>query len=399
MDMMALEDLDLKQKKVLVRVDFNVPLDKSGKITDSTRIKESLPTIQYILKNKGSVILMSHLGRPKGKKNPEFSLAPCVPVLSEFLRVPVKFVKDCIGPEVDQAVSELKTGEVLLLDNLRFYAAEEEPEKDPSFAKKLASYGDVYVNDAFGTAHRKHSSTAVIAEYFPSKAAAGLLMQKEVTALRSLLSNPSQPFYVLIGGAKVSSKMGVLTSLLDKARSFFIGGGMAYTFLKAQGYEVGDSILEMDLIETAKEFLSKCQRKNINIFLPVDLWVAKEFSNESDKRKIEVAQGVPQGWQGMDIGPQTLYNWEAELKKASTIFWNGPVGVFEFENFSNGTFSLARFLSSLPSKRIVGGGDSVAAISQLGLSQQFTHVSTGGGASLEFIEYGHLPGIDALAKK
>jgi phosphoglycerate kinase len=395
---LQLQDLDLQGKKVLVRVDFNVPLNKEGSVSDDTRIRESLPTIQYILRSGGSVILMSHLGRPKGAPDPQFSLAPCATVLSQLLGLPVLLAADCIGEKVEKMARDLKPGQVLLLENLRFHAAEEKPSLDSTFAKKLASLGDIYVNDAFGTAHRTHSSTVTIAQYFPGKAAAGFLMQKEVDFLSSLL-NPKRPFYAMIGGAKISTKMGVLKSLLSKADGIFIGGGMAFTFYLSQGIQIGNSIHEDDQIPVADEFLKECAEKKVPCWLPKDLIIADAFRDDAQSKCIAASQGIPNGWQGMDIGPQTLEEWNKALENAATLFWNGPLGVFEFPHFAKGTEQIAKRLSSLKAITIVGGGDSVAAINRLGLVSFFTHVSTGGGASLEFIEYGHLPGIDALSEK
>ncbi len=395
---LQLQDLDLKGKKVLVRVDFNVPLNKDGSVVDDTRIRASLPTIQYILKSGGSAILMSHLGRPKEGPDPQFSLAPCAKALSKLLGMPVEMAKDCIGEKVEKIARDLKPGQVLLLENLRFHPAEEKPSLDPTFAKKLATLGDVYVNDAFGTAHRMHSSTAAIAQYLPGKSAAGFLMQKEINFLSSLLS-PKRPFFAIVGGAKISTKMGVLKSLLSKADGIFIGGGMAFTFYLAQGVKIGNSIHEDDQIPVAAEFLKECAEKKIPCWLPKDLIITDAFHDNAQSKCIIASQGIPDGWQGMDIGPQTLEEWSKALKNATTIFWNGPLGVFEFPHFAKGTEQIAKTLSSLKAITVVGGGDSVAAINRLGLISSFTHVSTGGGASLEFIEYGHLPGIDALSDK
>lgn len=386
---MKIQDLPITGKKVLVRVDFNVPFDKQGAISDDTRIREALPTIQYILDNGGSVILMSHLGRPEGKKDQKFTLKPCAEQLAQLLNQEVKMAPDCIGAEVEKMVKELRPKEVLLLENLRFYPAEEKPEKDPEFAKKLAQLGDIYINDAFGTAHRAHSSTATIAQYFKGKCGAGFLLQKEIDFLGRHFSDPKHPFYAVIGGAKVSSKLGVLKSLLGKVDALFIGGGMAFTYLKAQGLQIGNSLCENDLLEDAKKLL-----ESNKIFLPIDLVIAKE----SEMKVIETSQGIPDGWQGMDIGPETAKLWGKELQKAKMVFWNGPLGVFENPNFANGTHSMAETLAHLNAVTIAGGGDSVAAINQAGLSQKFSHISTGGGACLEYIEFGHLPGIDALSK-
>jgi len=397
MQKLRLKDLDVKGEKVLIRVDFNVPLSNEGAITDDTRIREALPSIQHVIRHGGIVILMSHLGRPKGKKEPKYSLAPCQKKLSELLGQPVYFVEDCIGPEVEKKVMQLKPGDILLLENLRFYPAEEDPSIDPTFAEKLARLGDLYVNDAFGTAHRKHSSTTLVADYFPKRAATGFLMEKELHYLSELLLTPKRPFYAIIGGAKVSTKIGVLRALLDKVDHLFIGGAMAYTFFHLLGISMGDSPVELDCLEEAKLFLEASRKKNIRLSLPKDLTIAKHFSNDAESQVISSEKGIPPGWQGMDIGPRTLEEWTIALQKAATLFWNGPVGVFEFPNFSNGTFALAKAIAQLPAITVVGGGDSVAAISSLGITGDFDHISTGGGASLEFIELGHLVGIDALS--
>jgi phosphoglycerate kinase len=397
--MLTLQDLELRGKKVLMRVDFNVPLNKDGSIKDNTRLKESLPSIAYILKAGGSVILMSHLGRPGGHKDPHLSLAPCAKELSQLLKIPVQMAKDCIGEEVSKQARNLKPKEVLLLENLRFYQAEENPSLDPLFAKQLASLADIYVNDAFGTAHRNHSSTCAIASYFPGKAAAGLLLQKEIHALESLVMHPKRPFYALIGGAKISTKLGVLKALVSKTDALFVGGAMAFTFFKAQGIKIGSSPHEDDQLEAASNLIDLCKEKQIPLHLPTDLVIANAFTNEAATQIISAPKGIPEGWEGMDIGPATCKNWSLALKDAATIFWNGPFGVFEFPHFSQGTRSIADTLSSLKAITIVGGGDSVAAINQWGLAPHFTHVSTGGGAALEYIEYGHLPGIDSLSKK
>lgn len=393
-----IQDLDLQGKKVLVRVDFNVPLNKDGSIADDTRIRESLPSIQHILQTGGVAILMSHLGRPKGAPDSQFSLAPCAKALSKSLGIPVIMAEDCVGEKVEKMARDLKPGQVLLLENLRFHPAEEKPSLDPTFAKKLASLGDLYVNDAFGTAHRSHSSTAIIAQHFPGKSAAGFLMQKEINFLSSLL-HPKQPFYAIIGGAKISTKIGVLKSLLSKVESIFIGGGMSFTFFLAQGFKIGNSIHEDEQIPAASEFLKECNERKIPCRLPKDLIIANAFADDAPSQCILASQGIPDGWQGMDIGPQTVEEWSKSLQNAATIFWNGPLGVFEFPHFAKGTEQIAKTLSSLSATTVVGGGDSVAAINRLGLAPSFSHVSTGGGASLEFIEYGHLPGIDALSDK
>jgi phosphoglycerate kinase len=341
---------------------------------------------------------MSHLGRPKNK-TPKLSLAPCAKRLSELLKIPVIMAPDCIGPAVEKMAKDLKPGHVMLLENLRFYEAEENPEKDPSFAKKLASLGDIYVNDAFGTAHRKHSSTYTIAKYFPQKALAGFLLEKEISYLGSYLTKPKKPFFAIIGGAKISSKIGVISKLTDKVDELFIGGGMAYTFFKAQGIEMGSSIVEEGEISTVKEILKKCAEKKIKINLPLDLVVADDFKNDAHTKIVSTSENILPPFQGMDIGPKTVDLWSKKLKTAGTIFWNGPLGVFEMPNFAKGTNMIAKALAGSSAITIVGGGDSVSAINHLQLQNKFTHLSTGGGASLEYIEYGTLPGIEALSDK
>jgi len=394
---MSLSDLPIAGKKVLVRVDFNVPLDPKGNILDDTRIKAALPTIQYILDQGASPILMSHLGRPKGEKNPKLSLAVCAERLKSLLGQKVEIAPDCIGEKVEKLAKGLKPGQILLLENLRFNPGEENPESDPSFASSLAKLGDFYVNDAFGTAHRAHSSTVTIAQYFVGKRAPGLLMQKEIDFLDSAFAAPKRPFYAIIGGAKVSTKLEVLKSLLEKVDALFIGGGMAYTFLKAQGFEISDSLVEDQLLPFAKEFLELSEKKKIPVFLPKDFVVADAFSNNANKKIVLSASGIPPGFQGLDIGPITRTEWANTLKAAQLVFWNGPLGVFEFSNFSEGTHSIAITVADLDAITIVGGGDSVAAINQLKIAKQFSHISTGGGACLEYIQYGHLPGIDAIS--
>jgi phosphoglycerate kinase len=395
---LTLQDLSLKNQRALVRVDFNVPLNPAGEIADDTRIKEVLPTIDYIAKAGGKIILMSHLGRPKGKRDPQFSLAVCAKRLSELLGRAVRFAPDCIGPEVEMMAAALQPGELLLLENLRFYAAEEKPLLDPTFAESLAKLGDLFINDAFGAAHREHSSTATIARFFPGKAAAGLLLQKEIAFLGNLAMEPRHPFYALVGGSKISTKMGVLKSLLEKVDGMFVGGGMAYTFFKAQGLSIGDSIFEEAQIEEARAFLQLSTQRKVALHLPVDIVIADRFSNEAEARVVLAKEGIPAGWQGVDIGPKTREAWSAALQNAATIFWNGPFGVFEFPRFAEGTNAIAKTLATLKkATTVVGGGDSVSAVNNLGLAKEFSHVSTGGGASLELIELGHLPGIDSLS--
>lgn len=397
---LLIKDLKINGKKVLMRVDFNVPLDKEGKITDDTRIRAALPSINHVLDYGGSLILMSHLGRPKGKQSTEFSLAPCAKRLSELLNRPVLIAPDCVGPAVEKMAEHLQTGQILMLENLRFHEAEEKPEIDPEFAKRLAKLADLFVNDAFGAAHRKHSSTVMVAQEFPEKAAAGFLMEKEITFLGELLSNPERPFCALIGGSKISSKIGVLKALIQKVDTLLIGGGMAYTFLKAQGIPIGNSIHEDDFLELAKEVIQGCKQKKVILQLPVDLVVADKIDENAETRLISVeVEGIPEGFEGVDIGPKTKELFTKYLQEAKTIFWNGPVGVFELPKFAEGTNAIAKVIADLPAKKIVGGGDSVAAVQQLNLAEKMTYISTGGGASLEYIEFGTLPGIEALSDK
>jgi len=396
--MKTVRDFDVAGKKVLMRVDFNVPLDKEGHITDDTRIRLTLPTIAYLLEKGARVILMSHLGRPEKKNDPKCTLQPCAHRLAQLLKKPVRLSADCIGAEVEKEAASLQDGEVLLLENLRFHKAEEKPELDPSFAQSLAKLGDIYINDAFGSAHRKHSSTYTIPSFFPGAKGAGFLMEKEVKTLTALLTEPKRPFYAVIGGAKIGSKIGVLQALLDRVDALFIGGGMAYTFMKASGIEIGDSICEEDGIPTAKKIVAAAEKKGIPLYFPLDFIIADAFAADAKSRCVLAEEGIPSGWQGMDIGPKTLEQWKEELSGAGTIFWNGPVGVFEFPRFAEGTSTLAKCISETKALTVVGGGDSVAAIENLGISKNFTHISTGGGASLEFIEFGGLPGVDALVK-
>ncbi len=388
----SVRDLPLEGKRVLLRVDFNVPMDPEGRITDDTRIRASLPTIEYILSHGASIVLMSHLGRPK-KKDPHLSLAPCAKRLSALLKRPVMMAPDSVGPLVEKKVEAMEKGDLIMLENLRFYEGEENPEKDPSFVSALSRLGDVYVNDAFGTAHRAHASTCVIAKYFPGKSAAGFLMEKEIEQLSYLLENPERPFYAILGGSKVSTKVGVIKHLLDRLDALFLGGAMAFTFLKAQGIEIGASLFEEEEIKIAREILAKKQK----IFLPIDFVIADQINETAIKKVALASEGIPAGWIGVDIGPQTVKSWSKELMNAKTVFWNGPLGVFEVAPFAKGTHEIALALSHSSAKVTVGGGDSVAAIHQMGLEKKFAHLSTGGGASLEFLEFGHLPGIDALS--
>jgi phosphoglycerate kinase len=390
MNKKTVRDIDVAGKRVLVRVDFNVPLEK-GQVTDDTRIRAALPTIRYLIDHRARVILMSHLGRPKGGPSDDLRLEPVARRLSELLGQEVHYVRDCIGPEVEAAVQALGEGEVLLLENLRFHPEEEK--NDPAFAAQLAKLGDVYVNDAFGAAHRAHASTAGIAQYLP--AVAGFLMEKELTFLGKALESPERPFITILGGAKISDKIGVIRNLLSRVDRLLIGGGMANTFLKAMGYEMGDSLVEMESLDVARELLQAAGDK---LRLPVDVVIADRFDNDAERRVVKV-DAVPAGWRVLDIGPETVAAFRAELANAKTVVWNGPMGVFEFPNFAAGTFAIAETLASLPATTIVGGGDSVAAVQKAGVAYQITHISTGGGASLEFLEGRTLPGVAALLDK
>jgi phosphoglycerate kinase len=394
---LSIRDLLIHGKQVIMRVDFNVPLDRNCRITDDTRISSALHSIKYVLEQGGSLVLMSHLGRPKGKKIPEYSLKPVAELLSKMLGQEVILAPDCIGPEVQKMAQSLKQGQVMLLENLRFHDAEEHPEEDPSFAKQLAELGDLYVNDAFGTAHRSHSSTVAITSYFPGKSAAGFLLEKEIQFLGSAVLNPKRPFYAIIGGAKISSKIGVLRSLLTKVDGIFIGGGMAYTFFKAQGIEVGKSLHEDDLIPEAQKVMEQAKELGVDLFLPVDNVVADRLSDDAAIQVIPASEGIPLGEMGVDIGPHTIDLFSSKLKNAKTVLWNGPLGVFEVSEFSKGTKAIARTLANIDAVTIVGGGDSTSAIHSVGYADRISHISTGGGASLEYIEYGKLPAIEALA--
>jgi len=383
-------DLDVKGKRVLVRVDFNVPI-KDGKVTDDTRITAALPTIQYLLDNGAAVILCSHLGRPKEGPDPAYSMKPVAEHLATLISAPVKFAEDCIGPVAEKAAAELKPGEVLVLENTRFHP--EETKNDPAMAKALASLADLYVNDAFGSAHRAHASTAGVAEYLPS--AAGFLMEKEIRYLGNAIADPVRPFVAILGGAKISDKIGVINNLLSKADKILIGGGMANTFLAAKGYQMGDSLVEAEVIDQAKELLEKSAGK---LVLPVDLVIADAFDAEANMKVIPVGD-VPAGWRVLDIGPETVKAFGAEIASAGTVVWNGPMGVFEFPRFAEGTYGVAKAVANSKAISIIGGGDSVAAINQSGLSDKITHISTGGGASLEMLEGLELPGVALLSEK
>jgi phosphoglycerate kinase len=391
MDKKTVRDLDFAGKRALVRVDFNVPLD-GGKVTDDTRIRASLPTIQYLIDKGAKVILMSHLGRPKGKPKPEFSLGPAAMRLGELLGQPVMLAMDCVGPVAESAVNMLKPGDVLLLENLRFHAEEEA--NDPGFAQKLAALGDIYVNDAFGSAHRAHASTEGVAHYLP--AAGGFLMERELAYLGRALENPRRPFVAILGGAKVSDKIKVIDNLLGKVDRLLIGGGMANTFLKAQGLAVGDSLVEDESLDIAKQLMARGGDK---LVLPTDAVVADAFDPNAKSRVVAV-KAVPAGWRILDIGPDTVKRFKAALVGARTVVWNGPMGVFEFPRFAEGTRAIAKALAELSdATTVIGGGDSAAAVEQAGLADRMTHISTGGGASLEFLEGQVLPGVAALMDK
>lgn len=388
----TVKDINVIGKKVLVRCDFNVPIDKeNGTITDNRRIRAALPTINYLLSNNAKVILCSHLGRPKGEFNEKYSLRPVAEELSKLLGKDVILSKDVVGEDAQRLTSEIKTGEVVLLENVRFHAEEEK--NDPIFAKKLASFADIYVNDAFGTAHRAHASTAGVAEYLP--AVSGFLIEKELEFLGSSLENPERPFAAILGGAKVSDKIGVIENLLSKVDTLLIGGGMAYTFYKAKGHNIGSSICEDDKIELAKEILKKAKEKNVEFLLPVDNHISSEYSNDSDDKIIENID-IPEGYMGLDIGPRTIESFKKAIKNAKTILWNGPLGVTEFSKFEEGTREIAKALAQSNATTIIGGGDSAAAVEKMGLADKITHISTGGGASLEFLEGKALPGIICL---
>lgn len=395
---LSIKDLDFRGKKALVRVDFNVPMDKTLTITDDSRIRASLPTIQYIIDHGGSVILMSHLGRPKDKPIPEFSLAPCATRLSQLLHKPVQMASDCVGKDVAAKVSQLKAGDVLLLENLRFHRGEEHPQEDPAFVKELASLGDVYVNDAFGSAHRAHASTAAIAQYFTEYAAAGLLMQKEIDYLGNVLLNPKRPFYAILGGAKISTKFGVIKSLMQKADALLIGGAMTYTFLKARGISIGASLYEEEFVQAAKEILDQADRSSCQLWLPDDIAITKEIKSGAPYQVVKSQDGIPDGYEGVDIGPETVRRYSEVIQKAAIVFWNGPLGVFEISPFDQGTVAIARALADCSAIKIIGGGDSLAAVEAAGVADRMDHLSTGGGAALEYIEFGKLPGIEALTE-
>ena len=390
----TIRDIDLKGKKVFVRCDFNVPMDENQNITDNRRIVSALPTIKYLIEQNCKIILSSHLGRPKGEVKPEFSLAPVAKELSKLLGQEVLMAKDVIGESAKTLAANLKEGQVMLLENVRFHR--EETDNDPEFAKQLASMAEVFVNDAFGTAHRAHASTEGISHYLPS--VSGFLIEKELKFLGDALNNPVRPFVAILGGAKVSDKIGVIDSLLEKVDTLMIGGGMAYTFFKAQGYGVGNSLCEPDKCELALSLMKKAKNKGVKLLLPVDTVIGKEFKPDTESKTVAWTE-IPDGWEGFDIGEKTIEMFKDELKTAKTVIWNGPVGLFEFDKFAVGTNSIAKALADLDATTIIGGGDSAAAVEKAGLADKMTHISTGGGASLEFLEGKKLPGIECLQDK
>ena len=396
--MKTIDNFDFKDKKALIRVDFNVPLNENFEVTDTTRIESAKPTIIKILEDGGSCILMSHLGRPKGERNPKYSLKHIVPTVSKIIGVQVKFVEDCIGEEAENAAANLKNGEVLLLENLRFHAEEEKG--DANFSAQLAKLGDIYVNDAFGTAHRAHASTTVVAQFFPGEKCFGYLMAKEIDSINRVLNESEKPVTAVLGGAKVSSKIGIIENILDKVDHIIIGGGMTYTFIKAQGGKIGDSICEDDKQELALEILKKAKAKGVKIHLPLDVVAADAFDNNANTQIVDV-DAIPDGWQGLDSGPKTNIAFANIIAQSKTILWNGPLGVFEMPKFAKGTIELGNAIADATADgtfSLVGGGDSVAAVKQFGFEDKVSYVSTGGGAMLESLEGITLPGIEAILK-
>ena len=390
----TVKDIDLRGKKVFVRCDFNVPMDENQNITDNRRIVAALPTIKYLIEQNCKIILASHLGRPKGEFKPEFSLAPVAKELSKLLGQEVLMAKDVIGESAKTLAANLQEGQVMLLENVRFHR--EETDNDLEFAKELASMAEVFVNDAFGTAHRAHASTEGISHYLPS--VSGFLIEKELKFLGDALNNPERPFVAILGGAKVSDKIGVIDSLLEKVDTLMIGGGMAYTFFKAQGYEVGNSLCEPDKCDLALSLMNKAKEKGVKFLLPVDTKIGKEFKPDTESKTVAWTE-IPEGWEGFDIGEKTIEMFKDELKSAKTVVWNGPLGLFEFDQFAIGTNAIAHALAELDATTIIGGGDSAAAVEKAGLADKMTHISTGGGASLEFLEGKKLPGIECLQDK
>lgn len=391
----TIQDIDVSGKRVLVRVDFNVPLAEDGTVSDDKRIVAALPTIRYLLEHNAKVILCSHLGRPKGQVNPKYSLAPVGARLSELLPdTKIWFAEDTVGESAKTAIDDMEDGEIVLLENVRFYPEEEK--NDPEFAKKLASLADIFVSDAFGTVHRAHASTAGVAAYLP--AVAGFLIGKELGVMGEALDNPKRPFVAILGGAKVADKIGVIKNLLGKCDSLIIGGGMAYTFLKAQGYGIGTSLLDAGSIDLAKDIMAEAKAKNVNFLLPIDTVVATEFDANAE-HKVVPSTEIPDGWMGMDIGPKTAELFKKTIVEAATVVWNGPMGVFEFPAFAEGTKKVAEACAECAGTTIIGGGDSASAVKKLGFADKMTHISTGGGASLEFLEGKTLPGVAVLNDK
>ncbi|MBT2160317.1 phosphoglycerate kinase [Zobellia barbeyronii] len=394
--MKTVNDFNFENKKALIRVDFNVPLDENFKVADANRIEAAKPTIIKVLEDGGSAVLMSHLGRPKGQVNPDLSLQHICSKVSEVIGVTVKFVSDCVGDVAEKAVAELQPGEILLLENLRFHAEEEKG--DEAFAEQLSKLGDIYVNDAFGTAHRAHASTTVIAKFFPEARCFGLLLAKEIEAIDKVMQTGEKPVLAILGGAKVSSKITIIENILDKVDHLIIGGGMTYTFVKAQGGKVGDSICEDDKMDLALDILKKAKEKNVQVHIPVDVLAADDFANDANTQIVDVDK-IPDGWQGLDAGPKTLAIFKEVILKSKTILWNGPIGVFEMESFAKGTIALGNYIDEATQGgafSLVGGGDSVAAVKQFGFEDKVSYVSTGGGAMLESLEGKTLPGIAAI---
>ncbi|WP_291967260.1 phosphoglycerate kinase [Maribacter sp.] len=394
--MKVLNDFNFEDKKALIRVDFNVPLNDQFEVTDNTRIQAAKPTIIKVLEDGGSAVLMSHLGRPKGERNADLSLKHIVDAVSDIIGVAVKFVSDCVGAEAEKAVAELKSGEVLLLENLRFHGEEEKG--DDAFAEQLSKLGDIYVNDAFGTAHRAHASTTVIAKFFPDAKCFGYLLAKEIEAIDKVMATGEKPVLAILGGAKVSSKITIIENILDKIDDLVIGGGMTYTFIKAQGGKIGDSICEDDKMELAMEILEQAKQKNVNVHIPVDVVAADAFDANANTQVVDVDK-IPDGWQGLDAGPDTLQNFKKVILASKTILWNGPIGVFEMEKFAAGTIAVGDYIAEATKEgafSLVGGGDSVAAVKQFGFENKVSYVSTGGGAMLESLEGKKLPGIAAI---
>ena len=390
----TIKDIDLKGKRVFVRCDFNVPMDENQNITDNRRIVAALPTIKYLIDQGCKIVLSSHLGRPKGEFKKEFSLAPVAKELSKQLGQEVLMAEDVVGESAQKLAENLQPGQVMLLENVRFH--KEETDNDPEFAKKLASFGEVFVNDAFGTAHRAHASTTGIANYIPG--VAGFLIEKELKFLGNAINNPERPFVAILGGAKVSDKIGVIDSLLDKVDTLMIGGGMAYTFFKAQGYNVGNSLCEVEKTDLALEEMKKAKAKGVKLLLPIDTKIGKEFKPDTESKTVAWTE-IPDEWEGFDIGEKTIEMFKKELQNAKTVIWNGPLGLFEFDQFAIGTNEIAKTLADLDATTIIGGGDSAAAVTKAGLADKMTHISTGGGASLEFLEGKKLPGIECLQDK